>query len=177
MITQAYLKELFVYNPETGDFVRKVPRGNQKAGSIANRRDKDNYIKIGIDGRDYRAHRLAFLYMEGAIPELVDHVNSIPYDNRWDNLRTATPQQNNRNRKATSKSGYLGISWAKAQQKWIVQVEHQYGGLFNYGDLELAVKKANSMRSELQGDRALLETFDISKMPKIVDLNQTKEEL
>ncbi|AAX12048.1 ORF111 [Escherichia phage T5] len=51
MITQERLKELFDYSPGTGEFTRKVSRGNQKAGSIVTRKDSNGYIIIGIDGR------------------------------------------------------------------------------------------------------------------------------
>uniref|UniRef100_A0AAU8GJY0 HNH endonuclease motif-containing protein n=1 Tax=Salmonella phage PMBT31 TaxID=3153514 RepID=A0AAU8GJY0_9CAUD len=108
MITQELLKELFEYNPDTGDFIRKVSKGRAKAGTIAGSPDKDGYIFIGINRKRYAAHRLAFLYMEGYIPDLVHHLNNIRKDNRWCNLKDATSQENNRNKVAQSNSGYLG---------------------------------------------------------------------
>lgn len=114
MLTQERLKELFEYRPETGEFIRKVSRGRGKAGSVAGTSDKDGYIIIGIDRERYKAHRLAFLYMDGKIPEEVDHKNRITWDNRWDNLRDTTSSENNKNRTTYSNSGYLGVSWHKA---------------------------------------------------------------
>jgi hypothetical protein len=47
---------------------------------------------------------------------VVDHVNHNPLDNRKENLRIVTMQQNNYNR--TSK----GYSWNKQRKKWIAQI-------------------------------------------------------
>lgn len=178
MLTQERLKELFEYRPETGEFIRRVSRGRAKAGSVAGTSDKDGYIIIGIDRERYKAHRLAFLYMEGKIPEEVDHKNRITWDNRWDNLRDTTSSENNKNRTSYSNSGYLGISWHKAAQKWQVQNKDinkkpVYGGLFDYLDLELALKRTNELRLELHGPIAVIETFDHTKpLPTLEELNK-----
>ncbi len=83
MITQQRLKELLIYDPDSGHFINKVSRGRGgKIGAIAGSPDKDGYIIIGIDRKSYKAHRLAFLYMEGYMPTKVDHDNRIPYDNK-----------------------------------------------------------------------------------------------
>ncbi|EBS3195846.1 HNH endonuclease [Salmonella enterica subsp. enterica serovar Virchow] len=176
MITQERLKELFDYSPETGEFIRKVSRGNQKAGSIVTRKDSNGYIIIGIDGRDYKAHRMAFLFMKNTLPEKVDHVNRIPFDNRWCNLRDATAQENSRNKTACSKSGYLGVAWDIEKQRWRVQVRDsnstlKNGGRFKYEELELAVNSANILRTKLHGERAVIEIFDISNYPSLEELN------
>jgi hypothetical protein len=50
--------------------------------------DTYGYIQIMIDKKLIFAHRLAFLYMDGALPpadKCVDHINGNPKDNRWDN--------------------------------------------------------------------------------------------
>lgn len=92
MITQQRLKELFEYTPDTGLFIRKIRVGNQIAGNIAGSLKKDGYVYIKIDSKPYKAHRLAFLYMEGYMPEEVDHINRDCSDNRWCNLRASNRQ-------------------------------------------------------------------------------------
>lgn len=178
MLTQERLKELFEYRPETGEFIRKVSRGRGKAGSIAGSPDKDGYIFIGINRKRYAAHRLAFLYMEGYIPNLVHHLNNIRKDNRWCNLKDCTSQENNRSKIAQSNSGYLGVTWKKDRQQWRVQVRSAesitvHGGYFRYLDLELAVQRANELRLELHGPNAVIETFDHTKpLPTLEELNK-----
>ncbi|AXC41892.1 putative homing endonuclease [Salmonella phage falkor] len=176
MITQELLKELFEYNPDTGDFIRKVSKGRAKAGTIAGSPDKDGYIFIGINRKRYAAHRLAFLYMEGYIPDLVHHLNNIRKDNRWCNLKDATSQENNRNKVAQSNSGYLGVSWKKDRQQWRVQARNSestpvHGGYFRYQDLNLAVEAANTLREELHGELAVKEVFR-GLLPALEELNK-----
>lgn len=164
MITQDKLKELFEYNPDTGDFTRRVAKGRAAKGSIAGSRNSNGYVYIKIDKISYSAHRLAFLYMEGRFPEEIDHINRIRWDNRWNNLREATHQQNCRNRNTRSTSGYLGIHWDTNSSKWKVEITNCigvkiYGGLFPYEELELAINKANELRAQHLGMDSRQELF------------------
>ena len=67
----------------------------------------------------------------------VYHKNGNGLDNRRDNLRIATQQQNqfNRGLQITNTSGYKGVSWDKARGKWrvsfVVDKRLQFGGYFD----------------------------------------------
>lgn len=122
-LSAARLHSLLKYTPETGLFHRLVPQGGQVVGAIAGSTDPVNgYVRIGVDGHSYKAHRLAWFYVHGVWPPmLIDHKNLNRSDNRLDNLRPATVQQNNQNVVAPrrdSRSGYRGVSWLAAQQSW-----------------------------------------------------------
>ena len=116
MLTQEQVKELFDYDPETGDLVWRVKRGTHGvAGKIAGGLDHHHgYFRIRIDGKLYRTHRIIWLYVYGAWPvNDIDHVNGLRHDNRICNLREATRaenMQNQRNPRVDNKSSYLGVS-------------------------------------------------------------------
>lgn len=127
-LTQERLKELLDYDPETGLFIWKVDRGNNKIkGKIAGCLDKESgYWKIAIDKKNYRAHRLAFLYIEGYLPEnQVDHKDRDRANNKWDNLREASQTCNMRNQKINinNKSGVTGVCWDNSRKKWRAYIE------------------------------------------------------
>jgi len=126
MLDQFELKRLWHYDPEAGLFTRLVATGNGKVGDVAGCRDHYGYIVIGIAGKLYKAHRLAFLYIIGAFPTSeVDHINSVRNDNRWINLRDATRSvncQNLRKPPANNTSGYLGVAWHKQSKKWHAKI-------------------------------------------------------
>jgi hypothetical protein len=115
MLTTERLEELLRYDPETGLFYWRINRNSRngvaKSGSVAGCLRPDGRIIIGIDGREYRAHRLAFLYMTGKFPSLeVDHRDADPYNNAWSNLREATRSQQMGNTKCRNKHGFKGVS-------------------------------------------------------------------
>jgi hypothetical protein len=126
MVTQERIKQLLTYSPETGEFRwiktrARLAMRRQVAGRIAN----TGYIAIGIDGSLYTAHRLAFVYMTGAAPSSVDHINRLKTDNRWENLRAANKQMNAMNtKKKASASAYKGVT--PYRDRWRAKIS--FGG-------------------------------------------------
>ena len=67
----------------------------KKAGHI---NKKTGYVQLMLERRSFLAHRLIWKWMTGDDPpSQIDHINRVPSDNRWENLRLATPAQNNAN--------------------------------------------------------------------------------
>lgn len=86
--------ELISYNPADGLFTWSVSRGKAKKGDIAGRLTDDGYIRIGLYGRQYSAHRLAWEISTGVAPrEEIEHINGNRSDNRIANLRETTAAQ------------------------------------------------------------------------------------
>ena len=115
------LKELFLYCPSTGEFIRRLTAGGQTPGTICRNDDGKGYITISIDNFRYFAHRLAFFYMNGLWPDdEIDHINGVRKDNRILNLRNVISQDNAKNCNLSKKntSGVCGISWHKRRKKW-----------------------------------------------------------
>jgi hypothetical protein len=128
-LTQAKLKEVLEYNPETGVFIRKSFSGNNGAGAAkigepAGALDDRGYLRIRVYGKKYRAHRLAWFWVHGEFPTGIDHINGIKTDNRISNLRLANQLENSQNRLASrnSTSKYLGVSKITATGKWRAQI-------------------------------------------------------
>lgn len=110
-ISRERLTEVLHYNPVTGIFTWKVARRPYKAFRVAGYVGTLGYIMIGIDGRKYTAHRLAWLYMTGEWPAQVDHVDMNKSNNAWANLRIGGYPENNANKavRADSLSGIKGV--------------------------------------------------------------------
>jgi len=148
-LTQERLKELVNYNQETGDFTWLVRTSNRiKPGDIA-RCMSHGYIRIGIDGKNYKAHRIAFIYMMGLMPLEVDHINHKRDDNRWINLRAVTRTVNSQNKsmQCNNTSGVTGVYLCKKTEKWVSEIMangvYKYLGRFIYKkNAEKARKKA-----------------------------------
>lgn len=124
-LTQDRLKELLDYDPETGVFTWKIRVNNKKIRTVAGSIDKEGYCIICLDGKKHRSHRLAFLYMEGYLPEnCVDHIDRNKNNNKWDNLREVSHTCNMRNRdiQKNNKSGIIGISWNKRDNNWLASI-------------------------------------------------------
>lgn len=125
MITQSELKQRLDYDQHTGLFTRKTSAGGWKAGEMAGNFDESGYIKIRINRKLYYAHRLAFLYVYGRMPELhVDHINGNRADNRICNLREATTSVNAQNisqYKKNNKARVLGVSESPAG-RWYARI-------------------------------------------------------
>ena len=111
------MKDRLRYDPETGHFWWLVRPSNRvditkPAGSILKRADgTPGYKQIKVGGSMHLQHRLAFVFMGHDLPDHVDHINGDVQDNRWCNLRPATPQQNsmNRGKQKNNTSGFKGV--------------------------------------------------------------------
>lgn len=125
-LTASILRQLFRYSPETGEFFWIVPRKGRKLGARAGGIDLGGHRVIGIDGKLYRAARLAFLYMTGEWPKNhVDHINGIRDDDSWANLRDVTNKENARNARTGSNnsSGHIGVSRHPMSTKWRAHIK------------------------------------------------------
>lgn len=111
-ISHTRLIEVISYDPESGAFVWRRNKWSKK-GRAAGCFRRDGYLIIRVDGVLYYGHRLAWLYMTGDWPKnQVDHRDGDKSNNRWSNLRDASPMvnsQNKRTARSNSKSKLLGV--------------------------------------------------------------------
>jgi len=130
-LTQKRLKELLDYNPMTGIFKWKTYRaGKVSPGDIAGTKNHPHgYVYIRINKKNYKAARLAWLYMNGYFPEhCVDHIDRDRKNDKWGNLRHVTQSCNVKNSspKNTNTSGVTGVSFSKNRNKWVAQITVKY---------------------------------------------------
>lgn len=122
ILNQARLKELLDYSPDTGDFIWRVNRSRTaKANAPAGTKNNLGYIRIIVCGKQYAAHRLAWLYVHGQWPTSeIDHINQNKADNRIANLRQVTRSENCQNK---SDATLPGITWHKPTAKWQARIK------------------------------------------------------
>lgn len=114
MITADEARALWFYDPVSGEMRWKVRRGTKmRAGSLAGTIGHWGYRILSLNGKKYRAGRIAWLIMTGEHPEdEVDHENTKRDDDRWINLRPATRAQQLCNTRTRSDNllGVKGVS-------------------------------------------------------------------
>jgi hypothetical protein len=121
-LTAERLREILDYYPQTGIWVWRVGR---RAGREAGCKLDSGYVLIRIDGRLYRANRLAWLYMTGEWPpEDIDHEDRNPANGSFFNLRPATRGENiaNAKRARNNTPGYKGVGWDHRVGKWRAKI-------------------------------------------------------
>lgn len=104
----------FTYIPSTGKIYGSL-------GNVISAKDKKNYIKCSIVVNNKRvllkAHQLAWYLYYNKCPILLDHINRIKDDNRIENLREVTNQENMFNNNCS------GYSWRKNRNMWVSTIK------------------------------------------------------
>ena len=122
-LTRGYVRSIFTY--KDGNLYWKFrPRQHFKNDAVFKRWNNrypgnvagsytTRYRKVAVNGATYNVHRLIYLWHKGYIPKQIDHINGDRYDNRIENLRSATKFTNKWNAKisTTNKSGVRGVSF------------------------------------------------------------------
>jgi hypothetical protein len=122
------LKALLAYDPETGIVTYRVKRYTRNAGAPAGSID-GIYLRVGINRRDYKLHRVAWALHYGEWPSLeIDHINGVGTDNRIANLRNVTHAQNLKNCKIpkNNTTGLKGVFYCKRDKTWSAKIRVDY---------------------------------------------------
>lgn len=144
-LTHERLRSLLKFDVETGEFswlTLTSARSNRQPfkGCASN----NGYLKIRVDKKLYYAHRLAWFYVYGEWPKLLDHINRDRTDNRMSNLRLATRAENAMNvgLLKNNTSGVKGVSWCNTYKVWkaFIGVNGEIVILGSYRDKSLAIE-------------------------------------
>lgn len=125
------MMNLFTYDESSPSCLRwKVSRVGGRGirpGDVAGSIDSKGYWRVGISGKEYRVHRIVYHLVTGEPLDSdtqIDHINRNRLDNRFNNLRKVTNQQNQFNKRVlrNNTSGITGVVWYKPTSKWKVQM-------------------------------------------------------
>lgn len=143
MIIAVELRERLQYDPNTGYWIWLRSPRNGWQGRPAGSLDAKGYWIIKIDGKSYKASRLAYLYMTGEWPaDEMDHIDRKSWNDCWVNLRPATRTENNLNRVMPTSSGHTGVWKHTYNNSWVAQIENIYIGSFKTLDEAIAARDA-----------------------------------
>lgn len=135
--TQDFLKECFDYVLETGQLIwlerplhhftdsrTRNAVNTRFVGKVAGHyHSRNGYLEVRFDNKLYKGHRLVYKLLTGEDPEgMLDHIDGNVANNRIENLRVVTPQENARNSVKRSEKGkatsqYKGVH--KHRRQWI----------------------------------------------------------
>ena len=122
-LTLSNLKERLSYDPLTGVLSRTCHWNPRHKDDMAiGYYDSYGYLKLNVGGVRHGAHQVIWFIMTGKWPDMeIDHINGDPSDNRWENLRHVSHQENLSNRAnlpSDNKTGAVGVCWVKGKEKF-----------------------------------------------------------
>lgn len=158
-MTQEEVKVLFKYLD--GHLYWRDRKKGRRADRPVGTTDTAGYRRVslttnGIEKIHY-VHRLVYLYHYGSMPTGVDHIDGNPGNNKVENLRAASQQQNLCNVRA-HKDNPLGIKnlhWDRARSRWRVSICAKGRKIQKrVVDFEAALTLAAELREKFHGDFA-----------------------
>jgi hypothetical protein len=140
-IDPTYLRYLFDYK-DGHLYWKNTPGRASVQGKQAGRYTPYGYISVEIDGVPHQAHRLIWIYHNGATDMFIDHIDGNRSNNIIENLRVCTRIENGYNRKRCKRNttGVKGIRVRPDSGKYEVRisVNKKRFVLGSYQDFELA---------------------------------------
>lgn len=168
---QDFLRECFDYVFETGQLIWRVrPKehfttkrsfmmcNSRFAGKVAGHyHSRNGYLEIRFDKNLYKGHRIIYKLLTGEDPDgMLDHIDGDVSNNRIENLRCATAQENARNsgkrsQKGTATSQYKGVN--RHRNMWITTLT------INDNELKIVKKFDTELEAALCYDQLAREYY------------------
>ena len=121
------LWDIFYYDLEGFLVWKNGKRKGRRAGNIRPRGYRYIRLRNDHDRCFYFEHRLIFKMFNGFDPNVVDHLDRNPSNNKFNNLRSVSHTQNivNSKLRVTNKSGYRNVYWDKSIRRWVVKIDRE----------------------------------------------------
>lgn len=123
--SQEELRELFDFNFETGELIKK--KTGKRVSTI-----RDGYIRTSVGKKIYQAHRLIWKLVYGTIPSdmQIDHIDGNRTNNKINNLRLVTNRDNviNQDFSGRGEVNYIGVN--KDRGKYMARIRTENGRIF-----------------------------------------------
>ena len=146
-LTASELRGIFSYDESTG----RLMRGDKPAGFRDGRYDRVLVTANGVRSR-LSVHRVVWCLVHGQWPEMdIDHKDGDGHNNRLENLRLATVQQNMRN-VGPRKDNQLGLKgvrrtpYGKYQARLTISGKEHYLGTFDTADQAYAALSQTAIK-------------------------------
>jgi hypothetical protein len=131
---------------------------NIAAGTEAGYVQGNGYKGVTIDKKMFQLHRVIYMLHCGEWPEVVDHIDGNVFNNRIENLRAATREQNSANSRIAKNntSGVKNVSWCATAKKWTVMLSKNKKAIYfgRFASVSDAEKVARAARKTLFGEFA-----------------------
>lgn len=140
--------DYFEYHSE-GYLTWKIkPRKGKHIGDVVGSKC-GRYLGTRINGKGYYIHVIVWVMHNGEIPKgyQIDYLDHNRYNNRIENLRLVTNQENHRNMpiRKDNCSGHTGVCWVRDRGKWSATIridgKTKYLGLFRDKDDAIAARQ------------------------------------
>lgn len=149
--------------PETGKCFWLKTRSNRvTAGSEAGSFHKSSgYTRIKFENNMYLRSRVVFYYVNGYLPEMVDHIHGVEHGDMISNLRESNQvtNQQNRSQNKNNTTGFKGVSFNKKSQKYSAKITvhgvSKWLGLYETSDEANEAYKAEALSSFKYNERYL----------------------
>ena len=154
------LKQIFEYRDGILYWKQKPHQmaHRSKVGDVADNLKNNGYKSIFLDGKAYPSHRIIYKLFNENFEGFIDHIDGNPSNNKINNLRVATAEENQRNAKLRkdNTSGIKGVSYDKSKNSWRVrlQVNKKQKIFGDFKDLELAELVSIEARIKYHGNFA-----------------------
>jgi hypothetical protein len=112
----------YTYDPKTGIIYSRF-------GKPITYKSYNRYVQftLSVNNIKYKvfAHQFAWYWVNKECVEEIDHINSVKYDNRIENLRGVTKHQNQWNRQKVK-----GYTFDRNRNKWKANIEYNKNKIY-----------------------------------------------